>query len=1046
LSLFLAETLSIVVLFPALVGQGRSPGARASEPAGPPSFVPGYFALRFAGPVSGADRSWLDERTGPVTRADGTPLARLTLAADILCAWVSDEAELRDLQAHASVSAVARFEPHWKLAPELGDASRGATLALEVDLVPGHPATRVSAELASLGISVREHVEYRGQGVHDLSFLVVEAQRRDLPSLARVEGVRWIAPRGPEALDARGAAELARDAWQGAVKCTTGAYDARARLLDLLACDQPARLLTLTGRPEDAPQGQPKNVLLFPSPGGEQRFVRSGPGQSSALQRALALHAGATGTDPERAVLEFDVPPARGFMAADAPGQSYRFRALAGEPVALTLAWTDEPGRIGAAPELVNDLDLVVTAPDGERFRRRMESGRGGLRGIVSEPFLAAEHFVAPAGVGGTWHVTVEPVRGSFARAQGYALVASGLEFAPEPARLEIPATVTLRPIAGLHSKDGNVDGASLALVHTSDDQRFVLRDRASVTFSFEALVPPGALLQALRVLVEHHEQPRVGAGDIQWRLGHGSSAAPTIVATTAAPLRSGPAAEGLDVWSPGVLVPNANDLELVLQNANQDDDTLLDRVAIEVDYLLSDSAPVITSLPNLTATVGQAYLYDSDGRAQATSATTLTWSLVRGPAGFTIASTTGQVAWTPSAAGSFAVTLRATNASGFAEQSFTLVAGTQPTVPATIVPANASALVYLPSERLALGAAKSQQRLNVFLPPGTAPLGGWPVVLNNRAGGGLAMLPLGALQDTGATAPLHAFVANGIAVVDFGVTGIGNGQGLFYPPGHASGRYESFRPGDDNPEKDAEWALQWLKTQASFPLSRTNICLRGSSQGAILALWCAAGPERARLGGSAQVRASTKVKGVLALQPPTSNWAFDQDPTFSSNMISHYEQAAVPGVAATSFRQVAESLQKSGSVMGFAFASPEARAWNEAQALCLIYNEPVMRIGGAVADLTLDAAGYPRLRDALGVPFVHDSWSGYVLFRRLLDLSASAGTFHRANSLFAVRDTTALPAPQNWHTHAYAGTITGGPALALAHQWVLRTLGVAPR
>ncbi|MEQ1893752.1 MAG: Ig domain-containing protein, partial [Planctomycetota bacterium] len=415
-------------------------------------------------------------------------------------------------------------------------------------------------------------------------------------------------------------------------------------------------------------------------------------------------------------------------------------------------------------------------------------------------------------------------------------------------------------------------------------------------------------------------------------------------------------------------------------------------------------------------------------------------------PAGFTIAGATGQVSWTPSAAGSFAVTLRATNASGFAEQSFTLVAGTQPTVPATILQANASALVYLPSERLALGAAKSQQRLNVFLPPGTAPLGGWPVVLNNRAGGGLAALPLGALQNTGVTAPLHAFVASGIAVVDFGVTGIGNGQGLFYPPGHASGRYESFRPGDDNPEKDAEWALQWLKTQASFPLSRTNICLRGSSQGAILGLWCALGPERARVTGSAQVRASTKVKGVLALQPPTSNWAFDQDPTFASNMIAHYEQAAAPGVAATTFRQVAENLQKANSVMGFAFASLEARSWNESQAVCLIYNEPVLRVGGAVADMGLDAAGYPRLRDALGVPFVHDSWAGYVFFRRLLDLSPSSATFHRANSLFAVRDTTALPAPQNWHTSTYAGLLTGAPATALAHGWVLRTLGVAAR
>jgi len=994
--------------------------------------------------VRGPDRRWLDELTGAVVRADGTPLARGTLAEDTLCVWVAHEGILHRLRA-GPVAWVAPFAPRWKLAPELADAPRARTLALEVDLVPGHPAGQVSAAVTAQGLPVQEEVEYHGRAGHDLSFLRVEALHRDLPRLARIEGVRWIAPSGPEALDGRGAIGLASAGWWDGPTQARSSYDAYTRLLDLLAYDQPGRLLSLEGDPQAHSGVWPKNVLPVERGAAERFDATRTHAPSSALRRALALHADATGTDPARASFELDVPARAGFASADQPGQVWRFRARADESLALTLSWTDEPGWIGSAPGRVNELDLLVTLPDGESFRRRLESGSAGLRGVVSDPMHAAEHFVAPPGAGGIVQVTVEPVRGSFATPQGYALVASGLELLPEVEELQFPVTVTLRPSAGLHSKDGSVSGASLALMHTSDDQRLVLRDRETITLSFEALVPAGALVQALRVLVEHHELPRVQPGDVQWRLGHGSSAAPTIVATTAAPLRSGSTAEVLDLWSPGVLVANANDLELVIQNGNQDDDTLLDRVAIEVDYLVSDGLPLITSLPNLTATVGQAYLYDADGRAQATSASTLSWSLVRGPVGFVLSGSTGQVSWTPSAAGSFAVTLRATNASGFAEQSFTVVAQLQPSVPATILPASA-ALVYLPGERLALGPAKSQQRLNVFLPPGTPPVGGWPVVLNNRAGGGLASLPLGTLQNTGATAPLHALVASGIAVVDFGVTGIGGGLGLFYPPGHASGRYESFRPGDDNPEKDAEWALQWLKTQASFPLSRTNICLRGSSQGAILALWCALGPERARVSGSAQVRASTKVKGVLALQPPTSNWAFDQDPTFSSNMIAHYEQAVAPGVPASSFRQVAESLQKAGSVMGFAFASTEARTWNQSQAVCLIYNEPVMRVGGAVADLTLDAAGYPRLRDVLGVPFVHDTWSGYVFFRRLLDLSASASAFHRENSLFAVRDTTALPAPQNWHTHAYAGTLTGAPALALAHQWVLRTLGVGPR
>lgn len=1038
---FTASILSCLLL-----GAARGPqegisgreGVRQQE-----AFLPGQHFVRFRSAPRAAEWQWLDANVGALTRADGSALARPFLDATTTALRIETAATLRALRAHPSVAAVGRIEPGAKLDARLSDSPPGVRLELELELWPGAAPEQVLAELARRDVLVREHLRHRGRGPHDLELLTVSARRGDLPHLARLGGVRRISPRAPDALAGRELDELVRAAAQGTLQTVSvgagHAYDARAAFLDLLAHERPELALVAEERP--AGELGPKNVLGG-SPAARAHAAPSTP-RSSAAGRALALQAELLSADSEPPRLVRDLAADAGFAAADAPGHVYRFRARAGVPFVLTLAWTDEPGAIGGEPALVNDLDLVVTSPGGEVFRRRLESRRDGLLGNWSEPALAAEHFLAPALLGGLWQVVVEPVSGRFAGPQGYALAASGLELVPAPLALEVPGTVTLRPMAGLHSKDGNLRAASLGLFGTSDDQRYVLRDRSSVTLSFEALVPPGARVQAVRVRIEHHELGRVAAGDIQWRLGHGASSAPTIVASTAAPLRSGAAAETLDLWAPLALVPDGNDLELVVQNANQDDDTLLDRVALEVDYLVSDGLPTITSVPNTLATVGQAYLYDADGRAQATSATAVSWSLVRGPAGLTIASTTGQVSFVPAATGSFAVTLRATSTGGVAEQSYTLVVQSQPTLPATLTPANPSPLVYLPSERLAAGAAKSQQRLNVFLPPGTAPVGGWPVVLNNRAGGGLAALPLGALQNTGATAPLHAFVASGIAVVDFGVTGIGNGQGLFYPPGHASGRYESFRPGDDNPEKDAEWAVQWLKTQASFPLSRSAIVLRGSSQGAILALWCAMGPERARATGSAQVRASTRVKGVLALQPPTSNWAFDQDPTFGSNMIGHYEQAAAPGVPATFFRQVAESLQKAGSVMGFGFASAEARTWNQTQAVCLIYNEPVLRVGGVPADLTLDAAGYPRLSDALTQTFVHDSWAGYVFFRRLLDLSSTSAAFHATNSLFAVRDTSALAAPRNWHTHTYSGLITGAPASALAHEWVKRTLAV---
>jgi hypothetical protein len=80
-------------------------------------------------------------------------------------------------------------------------------------------------------------------------------------------------------------------------------------------------------------------------------------------------------------------------------------------------------------------------------------------------------------------------------------------------------------------------------------------------------------------------------------------------------------------------------------------------------------TAPTITSTPATTGIVGQAYSY----QAIATGTTPITWSLVSGPSGMTIGSTTGLASWTPSAAGSFPITVRATNIAGAADQPYTI-------------------------------------------------------------------------------------------------------------------------------------------------------------------------------------------------------------------------------------------------------------------------------------------------------------------------------------------------------------------------------------
>jgi len=98
---------------------------------------------------------------------------------------------------------------------------------------------------------------------------------------------------------------------------------------------------------------------------------------------------------------------------------------------------------------------------------------------------------------------------------------------------------------------------------------------------------------------------------------------------------------------------------------------------------------PTITSTPVLTATVGVAYSYDVNA-TDPNPGDTLTYSLVAPvPAGMTINSGTGMIAWTPTAAQapSQNVTVRVTDQTGlFATQSFTITVLAPPTITSTPV------------------------------------------------------------------------------------------------------------------------------------------------------------------------------------------------------------------------------------------------------------------------------------------------------------------------------------------------------------------------
>jgi hypothetical protein len=80
-------------------------------------------------------------------------------------------------------------------------------------------------------------------------------------------------------------------------------------------------------------------------------------------------------------------------------------------------------------------------------------------------------------------------------------------------------------------------------------------------------------------------------------------------------------------------------------------------------------TAPAITSNPVTAGGLWQAYSYDVDASGDPAPSFVLTSA----PAGMSIDSASGLISWTPSAAGSFSVTVQANNLAGSANQSFTI-------------------------------------------------------------------------------------------------------------------------------------------------------------------------------------------------------------------------------------------------------------------------------------------------------------------------------------------------------------------------------------
>ena len=141
-----------------------------------------------------------------------------------------------------------------------------------------------------------------------------------------------------------------------------------------------------------------------------------------------------TGQDARRLVV-FTGGFAQGSTACPADSEIFRFNLFnVEEDLRVTLAWTDYPGDHNSPQgiQLVNDLDLIVTAPTGTVYRGNVFDANGtgySTAGGSSDRLNNVENVWVAAGENlptGTWTVEVCPFGVNAGARQGFSLVVTG--------------------------------------------------------------------------------------------------------------------------------------------------------------------------------------------------------------------------------------------------------------------------------------------------------------------------------------------------------------------------------------------------------------------------------------------------------------------------------------------------------------------------------------------------------------------------------------------------------------------------------------------
>jgi len=122
--------------------------------------------------------------------------------------------------------------------------------------------------------------------------------------------------------------------------------------------------------------------------------------------------------------------------------RDYTIPVLAGSPIKVALVWTDYPGALTTTPELVNNLDLLLTDPSANQYKGNVLTNGESQTGGTADSRNVEEICRRRAPAAGNWVVRVTGTNCPMGP-QPYALVVTGnLDFAAAPQIIASAITV----------------------------------------------------------------------------------------------------------------------------------------------------------------------------------------------------------------------------------------------------------------------------------------------------------------------------------------------------------------------------------------------------------------------------------------------------------------------------------------------------------------------------------------------------------------------------------------------------------------------------